>query len=65
MNQLVGSMVVAAVVLELVGLVGVALAGLSVTRTVTLWLFAVGLLVVARGYERLSTPSGYDPEVSR
>jgi hypothetical protein len=65
MNQLVGSMVVAAVVLELVGLVGVALAGLSVTRTVTLWLFAVGLLAVARGYERLSATSGYDPEVSR
>lgn len=67
MNALVGSLVAAAVALELLGLAGLAMGYWSLGSVLTLWVVAVGLLVLARGLERFETPPsrGYDADVSR
>ena len=65
MNSLVSTLVAAAVVLELVGLVGVALGEWSIESTVLLWSLAFGLVVLARGCERFDVSRGYDADVSR
>lgn len=67
MNTLVGSLVAAALVLELLGLVGLAMGHWSLGSVLTLWGVAVGLLVLARGLERFETPTsrGYDADLSR
>lgn len=65
MNSLVSTLVAAAVALELVGLVGVALVEWSVESTVTVWALAFALVVLARGCERFGYPASYDADVSR
>ncbi|MFC5972890.1 hypothetical protein ACFPYI_16260 [Halomarina salina] len=65
MNTLVSTLVAAAVVLELVGLVGVAVGVWSIESTVVLWLLAFGLLVVARGCERFEIPTGSSVDATR
>ncbi|MFD1515153.1 hypothetical protein [Halomarina rubra] len=65
MNSLVSTLVALSVVLELAGLVGIALSRLSVQSTVTLWLVAFVLLVVARGCERFEFRPPHDADVSR
>lgn len=67
MNSLVSTLVAAAVVLELVGLVGIAVVEWSLESTVLLWVVAIGLLVLARWCERFEFgPSApYDAELSR
>ncbi|MFC7154346.1 hypothetical protein ACFQPA_02610 [Halomarina halobia] len=56
MDTLVGGLAFAAVVLELVGVVGLAVAGLTVSAAAALWAAALGLILVARIYERVAGP---------
>ena len=65
MNSLVSTLVAAAVVLELVGLVGVAVVEWSVRSTVLLWAVAFGLLVVARWCERVEFPTAGGVDATR
>ncbi|MWG36114.1 hypothetical protein [Halomarina oriensis] len=68
MNALVSTLVALAVLLEVVGLVGLVLVQWPVGSALVLWLAAFGLLVVARGCERLETETpnvGYEAGVSR
>ena len=46
-------LVVSAIVLELTGFVGIVTGGLTLWAATALWLVAIGLLVVARLFERV------------
>ena len=59
METLVGGLVIAAVVLELVGFVGLAVAGLTVGAAATMWAVALGLILLARVCERVGGPSAH------
>ncbi|MFC6835340.1 hypothetical protein [Halomarina ordinaria] len=56
MESLVGGLVLTAIVLELVGFIGLAVAGLTVGVAAAMWTVALGLILVARVCERVGGP---------